>query len=79
MSDRNSGESMLAFMLGGLLGACLGILYAPQPGKQTRKKLKVLLEDLGEKAEDLLEEGKDKVEEIVANPKDKTTPKKKEQ
>ena len=77
MSDRNSGETLMTFILGGLIGACIGILYAPQHGKETRKKLKVLLEDLGEKAEDLIEEGKEKYEDMVANQEENPPSKKK--
>ena len=71
MSDRNSGDNFMAFLLGGIVGACLGILYAPQAGKEIRKRLQVLLEEWGEKAEDILDEGKDKVEEIVQQTKKK--------
>ncbi len=39
-------------ILGGLIGAALGILYAPQSGRKTR-------EDISEKAEDLLTEAKE--------------------
>ena len=70
-NSRNSGETMLAFLLGGIVGAAVGILFAPRPGKETREKLKVLLEDLGEKADVLLEEGKEKVEDIVQEAKGK--------
>ena len=71
MAERNSGETILAFLLGGIIGACLGILLAPKSGKETRQKLKVLLEDLGEKAEGWIEDGKEKVEDVVCDVKDK--------
>jgi len=76
MSERNSGETILAFILGGLIGATLGILFAPKSGKETRERLKVLAEDLSEKAGDLIDEGKDKVEGLVADAKERFTPKK---
>jgi gas vesicle protein len=66
MSDRSSGETLLVFVLGGLVGACLGVLFAPQKGKDTRRKLKALVEEIGEKAEDLIEEGKEKYGEIIS-------------
>ncbi|MDI6641918.1 MAG: YtxH domain-containing protein [Elusimicrobiota bacterium] len=71
MAEKNSGETILAFLLGGIIGACLGILFAPNSGKETRRKLKVLLEDLGEKAEDWIEEGKEKVEDVVSDVKER--------
>jgi len=77
MSDRgSSGETILAFLLGGIIGGCLGILFAPKSGKETREKLRVLLEDLEEKAEDWLEEGKDKVENFVSSAREKISEKK---
>src|SRR5262245_33718456 len=38
--DRGSGSSViLSFLLGGLAGAALAILYAPRSGKETREML----------------------------------------
>ena len=76
MAEKNSGEVILAFLLGGIIGACLGILFAPASGKETRKKINVVLKDLGEKAEELFEEGKEKVQEVVEETKEKIFPKK---
>jgi len=70
-NSRDSGETVLAFLLGGIIGASLGMLFAPRPGNETREKLKVLLEDLGDKAEVLVEEGKEKVDDIVQEAKGK--------
>ncbi|MFH2069887.1 MAG: YtxH domain-containing protein [Elusimicrobiota bacterium] len=77
MSDRNSGEAILSFLLGGLIGAAVGLLFAPKPGRETREKLKVLIDELGEKAEDIFEEGKDKVEGFVSDVKDRAAHNKK--
>ena len=63
---------MLSFILGGLIGTCIGLLYAPKKGIELRKKLQVLLEDFGDKAEDWIEDNKDKVEDIVVKKKQKT-------
>jgi gas vesicle protein len=78
MSERNSGEVILAFLLGSVVGACIGILFAPAPGKDTRKKLKDMMEDIGEKTEGAFEEGKEKVEEIISDAKDRFAHRKKE-
>ncbi|MFN3966836.1 MAG: YtxH domain-containing protein [Endomicrobiia bacterium] len=78
MSDKgSSGETILAFLLGGIIGACLGILFAPKSGKETREKLRFLIEDLEEKAENWIEEGKDKIENFVSSTKEKIFEKKK--
>jgi len=76
MSEKSSGEAILGFLLGGLIGACLGILFAPRSGKETRQRLKVLAEDLEEKGQGWVEEGKDKVEDLVNLAKSKILPKK---
>ncbi len=42
-------------ILGGLIGAALGILYAPQSGRRTRR-------DIGDKAEELLADAREEYE-----------------
>ena len=60
MSENNSGEVILALILGGIIGAAVGILYAPRSGKETREKLMDLGEDFADKIEDAGEEVKNK-------------------
>ncbi|MDR1086686.1 MAG: YtxH domain-containing protein [Endomicrobium sp.] len=73
MSDNK--DTLLAFVLGGLIGAAIGILYAPKPGKETRRDIKRFSEDVADKVKDLgddltdkgrkvYEEGKDKISEV---------------
>ncbi|MCB4790382.1 MAG: YtxH domain-containing protein [Elusimicrobia bacterium] len=71
MSENNSGEVVLSFILGGLIGAAVGILFAPSAGKETRKKLKDMGEDFSEKMGHLSEELKDKAEHVILDGKDK--------
>jgi gas vesicle protein len=71
MSNRDSGEVVLSFLLGALVGAALGILYAPRSGKETRMKLRDLGEDLGDKINDIKEEVVEKAEHIVEEGKEK--------
>ncbi len=70
MSDRNSGEIILAFILGGLVGAALGIIYAPSSGKETRRKLKDMGEDLTDKLENIGDDIKAKTTQIVSEGRD---------
>ncbi|MFA5859418.1 MAG: YtxH domain-containing protein [Elusimicrobiota bacterium] len=66
MSERNNGETILVFLLGGAIGACLGLLFAPQSGEATRKKGKDFFDSISERTGELIEEGKEKYEEIKA-------------
>lgn len=65
----------LAFVTGGLIGAALGLLYAPRTGVETREKIKErageakekfrdAVETLREKTEGMTEAGKEKYSEI---------------
>jgi len=60
MSNRNS--TFLAFLAGAAVGATLGILYAPDKGKNTRDKLSFQLEKYRERLKEYIDElmnGKD--------------------
>lgn len=82
-SERGISPSavVLAFLLGGALGSCLGLLYAPESGRRTRVRLRRFAEeaqerteeavrDLREKAEDQVREWRDRVDEAVTTGKD---------
>jgi len=45
----------LAFVIGGLIGAGLGFLFAPQPGRETREKIKERGRESREKIQDSVE------------------------
>jgi gas vesicle protein len=55
----------LAFILGGVLGASLALLFAPERGPQTRARLRDLATDLKERTADLAEDLRGRVEEAV--------------
>jgi gas vesicle protein len=59
--DRGPGSSgvILSFLLGGLTGAALAILFAPRSGRETR-------EMLGERLRDTAERGRDFRERVVS-------------
>jgi gas vesicle protein len=78
MSEKNSNNT-LAFLLGIVVGALLGVLFAPAEGKETRKKIAKYLEELEEKGEEFIEEGTEKVKKFIAESKDKVVKKFEEQ
>ncbi len=69
-SGRNSGSIILAFFIGGLVGAGVALLFAPQPGKETRQKIKELADEAKEKAIKCADEVKSKVTTTVEKGKD---------
>ena len=64
-SGRSSGSTILAFFIGGLVGAGVALLFAPQPGKETRQKIKELAEEAKGKVIQCADEVKGKVTSTV--------------
>lgn len=57
MSERESGSSLiLSFLLGGLTGAVLALLYAPRSGRETREILGERIREGADKGRELTEE-----------------------
>jgi len=67
----NTGEILLAFLVGGLVGTAVGLLYAPRPGKETRQRLKGLTEDISERIKTMSEDVKERAEHAVSEAKEK--------
>jgi gas vesicle protein len=61
----SSGSMLLSFLLGGIVGAGLALLLAPQSGEETRKKIRGMAEDAKEKATGYVEKTKGKVTSYV--------------
>jgi len=57
----SSGSVLLSFLLGGMVGAGLALLLAPQSGPETRKKIMDIADDVKEKAGDYVSQAKEKV------------------
>ncbi len=47
-----TGSILLSFLLGGLVGAGVALLLAPQSGRETRQKIRDLTDELKDKAVD---------------------------
>jgi len=61
-----SGSAVaLGFLLGGALGACLALLFAPESGRRTRERLRDLASDVRDKTIDVSEELRDKAEDAL--------------
>ena len=59
--SHSASSIILAFFIGGLVGAGVALLLAPQPGVEARKKIKELAEEAKEKATEYAEQVKSKV------------------
>lgn len=73
MSENNgfsASSVILAFILGGVVGAGITLLMAPQSGKETRDKLKDITDDVKEKVTDYAGQIKDKVTSTVDHGKE---------
>ena len=65
-----SGSMLLSFLLGGVVGAGLALLLAPQSGEETRRQIKELADDVKDKTTGYLNEAKGTVSSYVDKGKD---------
>lgn len=66
----SAGSVLLSFLLGGMVGAGLALLLAPQSGAETRRKIRELTEDVKEKASDYVQQTKEKVTSTIGKGKE---------
>ncbi|MEW6417964.1 MAG: YtxH domain-containing protein [Nitrospirota bacterium] len=57
----SAGSIFLSFLLGGIVGAGLAMLFAPRSGSETRHRIRELAEDVRDKAKDYVEDVKGKI------------------
>ena len=55
----------LGFILGGVLGASLALLFAPESGRRTRERLRDLAADVRDKTSDVSEKLQDTAGEVL--------------
>jgi gas vesicle protein len=66
----SSGSVLVSFLLGGMVGAGLALLLAPQSGAETRRKIRELAEEVTEKTSDYVEQAKEKVTSTIGKGKE---------
>ena len=70
MSDHDDFGSFLAgFVIGGVTGAIVALLFAPQSGEETRAVIKEKSIELHDKASKIVEEGLSKAEQVTGEVK----------
>lgn len=74
MYDYRRGESILgAFLLGGIVGAVLGMLFAPRSGKENREFVAEKAKDYWGEGKELYETGREKVHEVYETGREKVS------
>lgn len=61
----SSGSVLLSFLLGGVVGAGLALIFAPQSGTETRQKIRELADDAKEKTTQYVHQAKEKANALV--------------
>ena len=62
--SENNGDLLVSFIIGGLIGITLGILFAPKSGKETREDIKRRADELIIKAKEGYEKAAQKYDEV---------------
>jgi len=74
MYDYRRGESVLgAFLLGGIIGGVLGLLFAPRSGRENREILAGKAKEYWGEGVEFYETGKEKATEVYQTGKEKAT------
>ncbi|MFC1566581.1 YtxH domain-containing protein [bacterium] len=66
----NNDSSFSAFVLGGLIGATLGILFAPRKGEETREMVSKFIDDLHDKSIDTAQKTRDRAKKMYEEGRD---------
>lgn len=61
----SSGSLFLSFLLGGVVGAGLAFLLAPQSGRETREKIREMADDIKDKTAGYVDDARKKVTSFV--------------
>lgn len=71
-----AGHVVLAFVLGGIVGAGIALLTAPRSGKETREKIREFADETKKKTSEYAEQVKDKLSSAVEHGKEFVSEKK---
>ncbi len=66
----STGTIMLAFVVGGVVGAGVALLTAPQSGRETREKILDMADDAKDKIRSLTEDAKEKIRDTYRHGKE---------
>ena len=66
----SSGSVLLSFLLGGVVGAGLALLFAPQSGRETRQKIKDLTDEVKDKTTEYVKQAKEKAASFIDDGKE---------
>ena len=58
-TEDNGSNFFVGLLLGGIIGAVLGLLFAPQPGEKTREQLRGRMDEFVTLGKSAWEEGKE--------------------
>ncbi len=67
----SGGTVVLAFLLGGVVGAGIALLTAPQSGRETREKIREATDEAKDKIRSLSDDARQKVREYTEEAKEK--------
>jgi len=72
MADRDgsAGLVLLSFIVGGIVGGVLGILFAPKAGKETRQDISEAAAEMKKEAEKFAKDARERVEGFVTESKE---------
>ena len=68
---RSAGNLLIGFALGGLIGAVVALLMAPQTGDQVRSMLRDRSSELKDKAMSSIEDTRSRAESAISSAKDR--------
>ena len=66
----STGTVVLAFLIGGVVGAGVALLTAPQSGRETRQKIMDLADEAKEKIKSVADDAKEKLQDTYRHGKD---------